>query len=531
MIIDNIEESFSFSVPVNPRIVESIQKGEWIAVAYDDGKILVFSQKTGHLTYTWNHIGVVKMVSVDHLDTLFYSLSKNGSVYRYSTQLDPFELIKAWVCTDTCKDFDVCGSKLVISTGIFDIAVFNIETGNLVAKRILIHQKMSCSPHHIFLLVNSQLVKVYDTYLNECSETYFEGPITHILTDTYHRYPLLIQFPQTIFRYTFDQNYNLETVFLQTKILEDGIIDMMGKILMIGCVDGIYLYNFRLFPYFAYTPLGKIPFCEYNVIGGLTKTNAMTLQPQTGLLTLWKETNLENDDFRYYSLESLYRPVIVRDEDTPEKECQFYISNKSHLPDTKVECLNISVLTLEPYRDKDNPIKIHFFDTFKTKFDTALCTTRKELKQMLKCDVPTDEYTVPIHLMCIYTRPWDNNTTGHGGKPTNRFLVKLPFHNIYVTIGSLLRAIQNTRNKDWFAYPLYGGKRRRVGNTHGVFGTSMNHGQIPGYVVYTLCTEQEVVNEKRILSTVLDWMFAYSILDDDNVFKCTLEAFKMLLDG
>ena len=45
---------------------------------------------------------------------------------------------------------------------------------------------------------------------------------------------------------------------------------------------------------------------------------------------------------------------------------------------------------------------------------------------------------------------------------------------------------------NWYALPLYGGKRRRIGNISELYAQSMNHGQIPGYIVYKLFTKDEI---------------------------------------
>jgi hypothetical protein len=40
--------------------------------------------------------------------------------------------------------------------------------------------------------------------------------------------------------------------------------------------------------------------------------------------------------------------------------------------------------------------------------------------------------------------------------------------------------------------PLFGGKKRRLGNLRGTFGIGMNHGQVPGETIYKLYTKEEV---------------------------------------
>ena len=43
--------------------------------------------------------------------------------------------------------------------------------------------------------------------------------------------------------------------------------------------------------------------------------------------------------------------------------------------------------------------------------------------------------------------------------------------------------------KNWYLLPLYGNKRRRIGLQ---FGSSKNHGQIPGSKIYKAFTKEEI---------------------------------------
>jgi hypothetical protein len=130
-----------------------------------------------------------------------------------------------------------------------------------------------------------------------------------------------------------------------------------------------------------------------------------------------------------------------------------------------------------------------YMQNTKGKFEKATCVTMDELINYFKAFIGT---SLPDNIMCIYTTPKIKNETGHGGKPTGKIVVKLPANNIYITMGSMERIIKNRENKYWYAIPLFGGKRRRVGNLKGLFGASMNHGQIPGYIIYKVYTEDEI---------------------------------------
>lgn len=160
--------------------------------------------------------------------------------------------------------------------------------------------------------------------------------------------------------------------------------------------------------------------------------------------------------------------------------------------DTK-HCINKNVLTLEDYTKEDEPIMIYTLTT-QQKFETSFCISPEELIQFI----------IPDNLMTIYTSPQDYNNNGYGSKPTEKIIFKLNY--TYITIGSIERLLREMKyNKTWYALPLYGGKRRRVGNIQGLFGISRNHGQIPGYVIYKLFTKEEIKRNINVKESISDY--------------------------
>ena len=116
---------------------------------------------------------------------------------------------------------------------------------------------------------------------------------------------------------------------------------------------------------------------------------------------------------------------------------------------------------------------------------------------MLKSDLNN----TPSNIMSIYTTPKDLNNTGLGGKPTGRIVVRLPQNQIYVTLGSVYR-ILNESVKIWYALLLFQG---RIGNLAGTYGVSLNHGQVPGFYIYKLFTEQDLKNKPYVDETFSDY--------------------------
>jgi hypothetical protein len=113
--------------------------------------------------------------------------------------------------------------------------------------------------------------------------------------------------------------------------------------------------------------------------------------------------------------------------------------------------------------------------------------------------------------MSIYTSPPDRNVTGRGATATGKLVVKLPPNNIYFTLGSVERILSTKKLRKWYGMPLYNGKRRRIGNLDEAFIASSNHGQVPGFVIYKLFTEDEIRGGVEVKETASDYptVFAF----------------------
>ena len=155
-------------------------------------------------------------------------------------------------------------------------------------------------------------------------------------------------------------------------------------------------------------------------------------------------------------------------------------------------CLNESPITLSNYEDTDlRDLFIIYIPNQDGKFVKGSCLLRDEMRNILNSDLGN----YPNYVMSIYTTPSsqykDDLLTGLTGKPTGKIIIRMPTNQIYITFGSMKRLLTNPNIK-WYALPLYGGKRRRVGNIAGMYGASMNHGQVPGFQIYKLFTEAEI---------------------------------------
>lgn len=115
---------------------------------------------------------------------------------------------------------------------------------------------------------------------------------------------------------------------------------------------------------------------------------------------------------------------------------------------------------------------------------------------------------LPSHIMTIAKR-LPNKIADKVGKntvPSGRFIVRLPVSSqVYVTLGSVKRILSEKDVKTWYALPLFGGKRRRIFNVGGVYGRSLNHGQVPGFKIYKLFTQKEIQKKMDVEETDADY--------------------------
>lgn len=206
----------------------------------------------------------------------------------------------------------------------------------------------------------------------------------------------------------------------------------------------------------------------------------------------------------YYKNSSSYVPPI------PEEDTSDYTSITSDTDSITQEsdtsnlssCINNDYIMNEPYTKEDNPIQIYTLNS-QGKFQKSSCITKDELSMHLSTGKGTK---IPEVLQAIYTTPSDihESLDGKGTNATGKLIVKIPPNNIWVTLGSIERVMKSGIN-EWYALPLYGGKRRRIGNLDEMFGESRNHGQVPGFSIYKLFTRQEIKDNVKVEETSTDY--------------------------
>lgn len=209
------------------------------------------------------------------------------------------------------------------------------------------------------------------------------------------------------------------------------------------------------------------------------------------------------EDSKVYNLTRIGSESISIFDRRDEMEIQYY-------PTEWIQkcCANESPFSLTPYTSKDwgDIVSVKTMGS-NGKFETGNCITREELRMCLASEQQSDE---PSYIQCIYSTPYDkrgsNLKTGLTGSPTNRLVFKFPTNGMFITMGSLKRVMTCTDIRTWYALPLFGGKRRRIGNIMGRYGVSMNHGQVPGYQVYKLYTKREIRSGVEATETYDDYI-------------------------
>lgn len=257
----------------------------------------------------------------------------------------------------------------------------------------------------------------------------------------------------------------------------------------------------------------------------MTDLSDETFQPRTiryndddeiSYMSFSTDSNSEDDRFSVYAgqdEEFEYESEYEEDSDDFDdisSDSESVVNYKSNILD---KCLNESPVTLMNYEETDlNDLFIVHLPNNEGKFIKGSCLRRDEMRQLLQSDLTTFP---PSYIMSIYKTPSssypDDLLTGLTGKPTGKIIVRLPTNQIYITFGSMKRILRNP-TKQWFALPLYGGKARRVGNVGGIYGASMNHGQVPGFKIYKLFNYNEIKSKVVVKETHDD--FPHTMMHD-----------------
>lgn len=208
----------------------------------------------------------------------------------------------------------------------------------------------------------------------------------------------------------------------------------------------------------------------------------------------------------------------------------------------KVNCtVCSSPITLEEYTIGDFPnlVSIKIYDIHTKKFGKGQCILKEEFVESLNNDKLNSH---PSQVFSVYEKNTESTLNdaeglkrGLGTRPNYFIVIKLNLQNmqIFVTIESAYTLL-HSGHKTFYAIPLFGGKRRRVGNLEGnLLEISSNHGQIPGFLIYSLYTKDEVLNKKvTVEPSPLDDTFqtAISMLMLDSMPHQYIKVVKDVID-
>lgn len=198
-----------------------------------------------------------------------------------------------------------------------------------------------------------------------------------------------------------------------------------------------------------------------------------------------------------------YEEDLEIEEIENQKSTEFEVSQDEF---SVFNCTNDSFLTLSPYTEQDDDVIGIYLPNSENVFKKTSCITIEELLAQIKSNVEVDP---PRDFACIYTKPryMSELKSGISGKPTDQIVFKLPNLQIFITLGSLMYLLEESKigTKSFYAIPLYSGVRRRIGNLKGLFGSSMNHGQVPGYKVYKIFTQDDLEDDLIVEPDISDY--------------------------
>ena len=181
------------------------------------------------------------------------------------------------------------------------------------------------------------------------------------------------------------------------------------------------------------------------------------------------------------------------------------VSDEQSIVQEITKCPNEDFINLKPYNINNDDIFTLYSLNSNNKFNIAICVSKTDMKEYLV----SQDLKSPSLITTIWK---DGDINGLGGKPTCKFLIKMPPNNIFITLGSFDR-MMNSTNKNWYLLPLYGGKKRRIGYS---FGISQNHGQIPGFIIYKAFTKDEIKSRVQVQETDSDYpLYTMNMTLDD----------------
>jgi hypothetical protein len=167
-----------------------------------------------------------------------------------------------------------------------------------------------------------------------------------------------------------------------------------------------------------------------------------------------------------------------------------------------MSCPNTSVITFETLNVTEPDITLIKTKNNNNSFVEGFCISKSEIIEALKSDLDT---LSPTYIMSIYTTPkrMKDRSTGFTGKATGKIIIRLT-NNMYITLGSAYRLL-HSKDKILYALPLFGGNKKRIGNVQSLYGASMNHGAIPGEIIFKLYTKSEIENGVTVIENRNDY--------------------------
>lgn len=189
-----------------------------------------------------------------------------------------------------------------------------------------------------------------------------------------------------------------------------------------------------------------------------------------------------------------------------EEDIGNYSSESIELDDSVIkqnQCSNPeSYITGDAYTSLDKHFYVYLDNST---FSDAYCANlNDEIIGAIKSDYDSGDKS---EFSSFFSIGGGNPNEDYGCTETNQYIFKLNLSVPYfITIGSLDRVIKETNVSNWYLVKMFNGKRRRIINLSGSYGSSRHHCQIPGYYIYKAFTKQELLNGITLDEEPQDWL-------------------------
>ena len=129
---------------------------------------------------------------------------------------------------------------------------------------------------------------------------------------------------------------------------------------------------------------------------------------------------------------NLNQEFITRDVEEDSSDFVSIQSSTESISHKEIKCTNVDIINMENYDTNSEDVFTIFYLNNLNKFSSNSCVSKNEMKEYLKAEKEDDP--------SLLTTLWKGgDKSGVGGKPTLKFIIKLPPNNVWITLVSFDR--------------------------------------------------------------------------------------------